>query len=117
MPSNLQLRQYAEASGDFNPVHLDDSYAQKAGFKGVITHGMLIMTQLGALLTDWIGNEGSLKSFNVRFKNPVYVCEKIVCTGFIRDKVSNGVICNLLVTKSTGEETLVGQAVVEFSLN
>ncbi|MCL6477558.1 MAG: MaoC family dehydratase N-terminal domain-containing protein, partial [Peptococcaceae bacterium] len=48
-PDVLQLRQFAEASGDFNPVHIDVAYARRAGLDGVVAQGMLTMAQLGAM--------------------------------------------------------------------
>ncbi len=113
-PVEMQLRQYAEASGDFNPIHLDDAYAQKAGFDGVIVHGRLTMAQLGAMLTDWMSEEGTLKSFEVRFKDVVHAGERIVFSGYIKDKMSNAIICELIVNTDDGEEVLAGSAVVTF---
>ncbi|HBW35777.1 MaoC/PaaZ C-terminal domain-containing protein [Desulfosporosinus sp. BICA1-9] len=113
-PTDLQLRQYAEASGDFNPIHLDEAFARKAGFDGIIAHGMLTMAQLGAMLTDWISEEGTLKSFEVRFKNMVRVGERIVFSGYIKDALSDAVKCDLIVTKANGEEVLTGSAEVSF---
>jgi len=45
--SRVQLAQYAGASGDLNPLHLDDDFAKKVGLDGAIAHGMLIMGFLG----------------------------------------------------------------------
>lgn len=112
-PSDLQLRQYAEASGDFNPIHLDDAYARGAGFDGVIAHGMLTMAQMGAMLTDWIGAEGTLKSFAGRFEDVVGVGEKIVCSGLIKDIWLDTLSCDLLATKANGEKVFSGSAVVK----
>jgi len=116
-PTDLQIRQYAEASGDFNPIHLDEVFARKAGLDGIIAHGMLTMAQLEALLTDWMGEEGTLKSFEVRFKNMVHVGEQIIFSGCIKNSLSNAVKCDLMVTKATGEEVLTGSAVVTFNQN
>lgn len=113
-PSDLQLRQYAEISGDFNPIHLDDVYARRAGFDGVIAQGMLTMAQLGAMLTDWMSEEGTLKNFEVRFKNMVRVGERIVFFGSIKDVQANAVSCDLIATKANGEVVLTGSAVVSF---
>ena len=45
--TKVQLVKYAGASGDFNPLHTDDAFAQKIGLQGPIAHGMLIMGFLG----------------------------------------------------------------------
>jgi len=113
-PCDLQFRQYAEASGDFNPIHLDDTYARRAGLDGVTAHEMLTMAQLGAMLTDWMGKEGTLRSFDVRFEKMVGVGERIVCSGLIKGMLSNALICDLLATNANGAKVLSGSAVVTF---
>lgn len=115
-PTQLQLRQYAEASGDFNPIHLDDAYARRAGLDSVIAHGMLTMAQMGALLTDWLGEKGTLKSFEVRFETIVRVGERLVFSGYIKDILSNAVVCDLMAANAKGEKVLTGSAVVTFRL-
>jgi len=49
-----QIRQYAEASGDRNPIHLDETFARSAGLPGVIAHGMLTMAFANQMVTDWL---------------------------------------------------------------
>ena len=49
--------QYAGASGDFNPIHHDETFATKAaGYPSVFAHGMLTMGLTGRVLTDWLGD-------------------------------------------------------------
>ena len=50
-----QIVMYAGASGDFNQIHYDQSYAESAGLGGVIAHGMLTMGMAGRCVTDWAG--------------------------------------------------------------
>ncbi|MDH4011390.1 MAG: MaoC/PaaZ C-terminal domain-containing protein, partial [Desulfobacterales bacterium] len=52
--TKTQLVRYAGASGDFNPLHTDDAVAQKAGLKGVIAQGPLIMGFVGQAITRWV---------------------------------------------------------------
>jgi acyl dehydratase len=111
-PCDLQLRQYAEVSGDFNPIHLDDAYARAVGLDGVIAHGMLTMAQVGAMLTDWMGAEGTIRSFEARFETMVRAGERIVCSGYIKDMCSNALICDLMVINANGKKVLSGSAVV-----
>lgn len=111
-PEPLQLRQYAEVSGDFNPIFLDDAYARAAGLEGVISQGMLTMTQVGAMLTNWLGDEGTLMSFEARFEKMVRAGERIVCSGYVKEKCANALICDLAVVNTDGEKVLSGAAVV-----
>jgi acyl dehydratase len=112
-PSQLQLRQYAEASGDFNPIHLDERYAKQVGLEGVIAHGMLIMAQLGALLTNWLKDQASIDRFEVRFKSMVRLGEPIICSGYVKEKLHNGCICCIMATNGKGEEVLSGSAEIK----
>jgi acyl dehydratase len=68
-----QLVRYAEASGDFNPIHLDERTAVAAGLPGVVAHGMLTMALAGLVVTEWAGDQGALTEYAVRFVRPVVV--------------------------------------------
>ncbi|MHA1146972.1 MAG: MaoC/PaaZ C-terminal domain-containing protein [Promethearchaeota archaeon] len=61
-----QLVDYASASGDYNRIHYDEAFAQKAHLKGCIAHGMLVMAIIGSYLIENIEN-GKLKNFKIRF--------------------------------------------------
>ena len=65
--TKTQLVRYAGASGDFNPLHTDDAAAQKAGLKGVIAQGPLIMGFVGQAIARWVSKR-CLERFQVRFK-------------------------------------------------
>jgi len=110
VPSNIQIRQYAEASGDFNPIHLDDNYARQAGMGGVIAHGMLTMAQMAAMLTEWSGDEGGISKLNVRFEGMVRPGDTIRCTGSIRERSDKILVCDLEALNDKNERVLSGLA-------
>ncbi|MFO7568825.1 MAG: MaoC/PaaZ C-terminal domain-containing protein [Smithellaceae bacterium] len=60
------LVRYAGASGDFNPIHYDETFARGIGLDNVIVHGMFIMGLAGDAITAWIGGRG-LRKFKVKF--------------------------------------------------
>lgn len=64
--TRTQLVRYAGASGDFNPLHHDESFIKMIGMDNVIAHGMLIMGIAGEAITDWI-DKRNLRKFNARF--------------------------------------------------
>jgi len=64
--TRTHLVRYAGASGDFNPLHHDESFIKMIGMDNVIAHGMLIMGIAGEAITDWI-DQRNLRKFNARF--------------------------------------------------
>ncbi|KAM9863447.1 hypothetical protein ACI1US_00765 [Leucobacter sp. BZR 635] len=68
-----ELVRYAGASGDFNPIHYRDDFAQSVGLPGVLAHGMLTMGAAGSVATDWLGTAGVVRDFQSRFTRPVPV--------------------------------------------
>ena len=71
--TRADLRRYAAASGDPNPVHLEDSAAHAAGFDGVIAHGMLTLALAGRALEEWAGGPGRVRDLRAKFTRPVLV--------------------------------------------
>src|SRR5690348_11548459 len=67
-PTTRQLVQYAGAQGDFYEIHYDQDYARSVGLPGVILHGLLKAAFLAQLVTDWIGDEATLKTFGVSYR-------------------------------------------------
>jgi len=71
--TRADLRAYAAASGDNNPIHLDDEVASAVGLPGVIAHGMLTMGHAARIVSDAAGGAWTLRSISVRFTRPVVV--------------------------------------------
>lgn len=75
---------YAGASGDFNPIHVDPDFAKNlAGLPDVIAHGLFNMALLGKTITDWIGDPGNLKKYNVEFRGMVNPGHTVTFTGTV----------------------------------
>ena len=70
--TRADLVAYANASGDQNPIHQDEKFAQSVGLPGVIAHGMFTMGLVGTVLTEFAG-PASVVDFQVRFTRPVVV--------------------------------------------
>ena len=66
------LVRYAGASGDFNPIHYNDVFAQSVGLPGVIAHGMLTMGAAASVVEEWAG-PGNVQDFQARFTRPIAV--------------------------------------------
>lgn len=78
------VRSYAEASGDHNPLHEDDTVARAAGFPRVVAHGMYTMGTLASWLAEWAGDPAALLRMHASFRAPVLVEETIACGGRVR---------------------------------
>ena len=67
------LKQYADASGDQNPIHQDEAFAKSVGLPDVIAHGMLTMALVGKYVSDLAGSSANVLEFGGRFTKPVIV--------------------------------------------
>jgi acyl dehydratase len=67
------LKQYADASGDQNPIHQDEAFAKSVGLPDVIAHGMLTMALVGKYVSDLAGGAEQVLELGGRFTKPVIV--------------------------------------------
>ena len=67
------LKQYADASGDQNPIHQDEAFAKSVGLPDVIAHGMLTMALVGKYVTEIAGGSANVLELGGRFTKPVIV--------------------------------------------
>jgi acyl dehydratase len=67
------LKQYADASGDQNPIHQDEAFAKSVGLPDVIAHGMLTMALAGKYVSDIAGGTSKVLEYSARFVKPVIV--------------------------------------------
>jgi acyl dehydratase len=81
---------YAGASGDFNPIHIDEAFAQSVGLPGRILHGLWTMAQVARAHTDAGGGPESLQRLSVQFRGMGVMGEEIVVSGTVRS-VEDGV--------------------------
>ncbi|MBU6213483.1 MAG: MaoC family dehydratase N-terminal domain-containing protein [Actinomycetales bacterium] len=97
------LRDYAAASGDRNPIHLDDDVAAEVGLPGVIAHGMLTMGHAARIVSDAAGGAWTLRSISVRFTRPVVVPPQHDDPGYAELRIRAKVTA---VDETTGEATI-----------
>ena len=115
---------YAEASGDFNPIHLDEEFARTTRFGGTIAHGMMIAAMLSELMAaEFTGawtNTGQLK---IRFRSPVRPGDTVTAHGEVsrvRGEVSRvreeaegtKFTCSVGIRTCKGESAITGNATV-----
>jgi acyl dehydratase len=78
--SRQQIAAYADASGDRNPIHLDDEFARSVGLPGVIAHGMLQMGILATVAAEAAGGPEHLRRLSVRFAGMVVPGDTVTFT-------------------------------------
>jgi acyl dehydratase len=114
-----QLRRYAEASGDYNPIHLDEQAAQQVGLDGVIAHGMLSMAFLGQFVNRQIIDipGARMEHLKVRFLNMVRLGDTLTCQGVVKaqktiDDLSQSIAIECWAQNQKGDKVTTGEAVV-----
>ncbi len=106
------IRTFAELSGDFNPIHLDEEFAKTTMFKKRIAHGMIT----GALISAVLGNEFKEKrvvylSQTMKFIAPVFVDDTVTATATIKEiREDKPIITSEMVcTNQNGETVVTGE--------
>jgi len=115
-----KIKLYAEASGDFNPIHVDESFAAKTPLGGTIAHGMLNLAYVSEMMTmafgrSWLSG-GKLRA---RFKEPARPGDTLTISGKIdcieqKDDVSYA-NCSFECRNQKGETLVAGEAIVKVS--
>ncbi len=78
------VKAYADAGGDQNPLHQDEAIARAAGFPGIVAHGMFTMGHLAACVSQWAGGPNRIRRLTAQFRAPVYMGEEIVAAGRVK---------------------------------
>jgi peroxisomal enoyl-CoA hydratase 2 len=111
--SRTHFVRYAGASGDFNPMHHDDTIATSVGNPSVFGHGMLTAGLMARTLTDWFGPT-ALRKFQVRFSKQVWPGETLTCNATVTAVDDSGdeavVEVECQVENEEGEVKLTGTA-------
>ncbi len=84
-PDKYLTVRYAGASGDFNPIHIDEEFARAAGLPGRILHGLWTMAQVARAQTDAAGGPEHLKRLSVQFRGMGVPEQEVVVRGTVRE--------------------------------
>lgn len=113
------LVRYAGASGDFNAIHYRDDVAASVGLPGVLAHGMLTMGIAVQPVVDWLGTDGWVTDYQVRFTRPVIVDPLEGASVSVVAKV--GVVgegtARIDLTVTYNSETVLGKAQVQVAFS
>lgn len=112
--TDKMVRQFAEMSGDFNPIHLDDDYAKTTRFGRRIAHGMIVGALISRALNEKIGQGGVYLGQHLKFVNPVFIDDvvniELTITGLRKEKGIATV--DTTAKKQTGETVVKGEAII-----
>jgi 3-hydroxybutyryl-CoA dehydratase len=115
-----KINLYAEASGDFNPIHVNESFAAKTPLGGTIAHGMLGLAYVSEMMASAFGRSwlsgGKLRA---RFREPARPGDTLTINGRIdcveqKDDVSYA-NCSFECRNQKGETIVSGETTVRFS--
>jgi acyl dehydratase len=119
---NLEmLKAYANASGDQNPIHQDESIAKKMGLPGVIAHGMLTSAFIAERALAFMQEESGLKpgwklsNYQNRFKSMTVLGDVISIGGTVKDFSESSIRLDLQAKNQRGEITTTGSAIFSLS--
>jgi acyl dehydratase len=84
-PDRFLTVRYAGASGDFNPIHIDEEFAKQVGLPGRILHGLWTMAQVARAQTEAAGGPQSLQRLAVQFRGMGVPEAEVEVTGEVRE--------------------------------
>jgi len=96
---------YAGASGDFNPIHVDEDFAKAVGLPGRILHGLYMMAQVARAATDAGGGPASLRRLHVKFRGMGLPEQELVVTGAVT-AVADGLASVLIDCEQDGKRII-----------
>lgn len=118
--SRDDLRRYAAASGDHNPIHLDDDAARALGLPGVVAHGMLTSALAIGVVAEWAGGADRVVATSFRFAGPVVVPAdepaRLEVAGSVRKVAEDGSTADVALAVTCGGSKVFGKAIVTVSL-
>jgi len=102
-PDKYLTVRYAGASGDFNPIHIDEDFAKAVGLPGRILHGLWTMAQVARAQTDFAGGPDKLKRLSVQFRGMGLPEQEIVVSGTVAS-IEDGVATIHTVAQQGGNQ-------------
>ena len=104
-PDKYLTVRYAGASGDFNPIHIDDEFARAVGLPGRILHGLWSMAQVARAQTEAAGGPEHLKRLSVQFRGMGVPEQEVLVTGVVREVAGDRVTVDT-VAEQAGKQII-----------
>jgi acyl dehydratase len=99
-PDKYLTARYAGASGDFNPIHIDEEFARAVGLPGRILHGLWTMAQVARAETEAAGGPEHLKRLSVQFRGMGVPEQEIVVSGTVREAADGRVVVDTVAEQA-----------------
>ncbi|HEX5226020.1 MAG TPA: MaoC/PaaZ C-terminal domain-containing protein [Solirubrobacteraceae bacterium] len=113
-PDKFLTVRYAGASGDFNPIHIDEEFAKAVGLPGRILHGLWTMAQVARAQTDAAGGPQHLKRLSVQFRGMGMPEQEVLVTGTVREVDGSKAIVDTVAEQ--GGSQIIRNAEAELSI-
>jgi acyl dehydratase len=99
-PDKYLTVRYAGASGDFNPIHIDEEFARAVGLPGRILHGLWTMAQVARAQTEAAGGPEHLKRLSVQFRGMGVPEQEVLVTGTVREAAGGRVVIDTVAEQA-----------------
>lgn len=113
-PDKYLTVRYAGASGDFNPIHIDEEFAKAVGLPGRILHGLWSMAQVARAHTEAAGGPQTLRRLSVQFRGMGVPEQEVVVRGTVRESSGGRVLVDTVAEQ--GETQIIRNAEVELQV-
>jgi acyl dehydratase len=104
-PDKYLTNRYAGASGDFNPIHIDEEFARAVGLPGRILHGLWTMAQVARAQTEAAGGPAALKRLSVQFRGMGVPEQEVLVSGTVRERSGGHVVIDT-VAEQAGKQII-----------
>jgi acyl dehydratase len=113
-PDKYLTARYAGASGDFNPIHIDEEFARAVGLPGRILHGLWTMAQVARAQTEAAGGPAHLKRLSVQFRGMGVPEQEVVVRGTVREVAGGRAVVETVAEQ--GANQIIRNAEAELEL-
>jgi acyl dehydratase len=113
-PDRYLTVRYAGASGDFNPIHIDEEFARSVGLPGRILHGLWTMAQVARAQTEAAGGPAQLKRLSVQFRGMGLPEQEVTVSGTVREVADGRAIVDTVAEQ--GGNQIIRNATAELEL-
>jgi acyl dehydratase len=104
-PDKYLTNRYAGASGDYNPIHIDEEFARAVGLPGRILHGLWTMAQVARAQTEAAGGPAALKRLSVQFRGMGVPEQEVLVSGTVRESSGGHVLIDT-VAEQAGKQII-----------